>query len=197
MHPRSDSTAVFPPVGAGPESAVLNGARSELGAAAERLARDELDFVFRSLRRLGLTSAELDDAVQDVFVVALRRSGEFEGRSSRRTWLFGIAQNIARDYRRRERRAQVHEPIGEEARATAPSPFEQATSQEALRIIDEFLAGLDDDKRGVFIMAELEQIPVPEIARALSANLNTVYSRLRAARQAFTALLQQRFTEEP
>jgi RNA polymerase sigma-70 factor, ECF subfamily len=194
MHAPPDATA-----GSAPDGVVPAGESppSELAAAAEQLARDQLDFVFRSLRRLGLEPAELDDAVQDVFVVALRRNGEFEGRSSHRTWLFGIAQNVAREYRRRRLRARAHEPIGEEARATAPGPFEQATSQEALRVIDEFLLGLDADKRGVFIMAELEQIPVAEIARALSANVNTVHSRLRAARQAFTAFLQERFRDEP
>jgi RNA polymerase sigma-70 factor, ECF subfamily len=196
MTPRSDATAALPPVGAGPESALSAVGPGDLAEAAERLAREQLDFVFRSLRRLGVAAEQLDDAVQDVFVVALRREGEFEGRSSHRTWLFGIAQNVARDCRRRERRARTHEPMGDEPTASAPSPFDQVTSQEALRVIDAFLLSLDEDKRGVFIMAELEQIPVPEIARALSANVNTVYSRLRAARQAFTALLQQRFTEE-
>jgi RNA polymerase sigma-70 factor (ECF subfamily) len=180
-----------------PEQGQLAADPGELVEAAEQLARDHLDFVFRSLRRLGVLPGQLDDAVQDVFVVALRRGGEFEGRSSYRTWLFGIAQNVARDYRRRELRARSHESAYEEARAPAPSPFEQVTSQEALRIIDEFLRGLDEDKRAVFIMAELEQIPVPEIARAVSANVNTVYSRLRAARQAFTALLEERFRDEP
>jgi RNA polymerase sigma-70 factor (ECF subfamily) len=196
MTPRPDATAVLPPVGASPPGALTAAGRADMTEAAERLAREQLDFVFRSLRRLGVAPGQLDDAVQDVFVVALRRDGEFEGRSSHRTWLFGIAQNVARDCRRRERRSQTHEPMSEEPTASAPSPFDQATSQEALRVIDAFLLSLDDDKRGVFIMAELEQIPVPEIARALSANVNTVYSRLRAARQAFTALLEQRFTEE-
>jgi RNA polymerase sigma-70 factor (ECF subfamily) len=70
-------------------------------------------FVWRSLRRLGVPVDLLDDAAQDVFIVALRRAGDFRQRSSYRTWLFGIACNVAREQRKKARRIQTHDPLDE------------------------------------------------------------------------------------
>jgi len=164
---------------------------------ADELLREHLAFIFRSLRRFGVAQGLFDDAVQDVFVVALRRGVEFRGQSSYRTWLFGIAHNVAREYERKRRRALTFDVLDDAQRAAGPSPLDQVTSTEALRFVDEFLRQLSDEKRAVFIMADLEQIPVPEIARALGANLNTIYSRLRVSRQEFKTLMQQRFKDEP
>lgn len=157
----------------------------------DRLYAEHFDFVWRSLRRLGVRDEELDDAAQDVFIVLLRRRGEFKGESSHRTWLFGIASNVSHEYRRKRQRAANLTPMPDDHPENAASPLERASSAEALRLVDMFLASLDDDKRTVFILAELEQLSAPEIARALSIKLNTVYSRLRVARQAFFQLLQQ------
>jgi RNA polymerase sigma-70 factor (ECF subfamily) len=177
--------------------------RPERAAPAEKLAllgnNRELDraykehfaFVWRSLRRLGLPLDALDDAAQDVFIVALRRRAEFRGRSSYRTWLFGIAANVAREQRRKGRRAEILEPIDDGLQSSQASPLERATDAQAVRFVEAFLSTLDDAKREVFILAELEQMPAPEIADAVGAKLNTVYSRLRAAREAFAELLQQ------
>jgi RNA polymerase sigma-70 factor, ECF subfamily len=166
-------------------------AQGDLPEDFERLYSEHFEFVWRSLRRLGVEPKELDDAVQDVFIVFLRRRSEFRGQSSQRTWLFGIANNIAHEYRRRQQRAARAEPMTEAHPAHGPSPLDQASSTEALRLIDAFLASLDDNKRNVFILAELEQMSAPEIATALQVKLNTVYSRLRVAREAFFAFLQQ------
>jgi RNA polymerase sigma-70 factor, ECF subfamily len=169
----------------------------EAPADFERLYAEHFDFVWRTLRRLGVWPAGLDDAVQDVFIVMLRRQADFRGQSSYRTWLFGIASNVAREYRRKHQRAGEVAPLSDAQRATGPSPLEQASNSEALRIIDRFLATIDEDKRDVFILAELEQMSAPEIASALSIKLNTVYSRLRAARQAFTAMIHKHDSGEP
>jgi RNA polymerase sigma-70 factor (ECF subfamily) len=148
--------------------------------------------VWRTLRRFGVDASLLDDAAQDVFIVALRRQHEFRRQSSYRTWLFGIAVNVARDYRRKNRRAvAISQSLVDEPPA-GPSPLDHVTREEALQFLERFLSQLDDARRTVFIMAELEQLPVPEIARALGANLNTVYSRLRSARQAFVGTLNSR-----
>jgi RNA polymerase sigma-70 factor (ECF subfamily) len=163
----------------------------------DALYAEHFEFVWRSLRRLGVGLADLDDAAQDVFIVFLRRRAEFRGQSSYRTWLFGIASNVAHQYRRKAQRAAQTTPVTDSQRAPQPSPLEQASSTQALRVIDAFLASLDDDKRAVFILAELEQMSAPEIAEALGVKLNTVYSRLRAARQAFHALLGQHARSEP
>jgi RNA polymerase sigma-70 factor, ECF subfamily len=169
----------------------------ELPEELDRLYVEYFDFVWRTLRRLGVSLVELDDAAQDVFIVLLRRRAEFRGHSSYRTWLFGIANNVAHEYRRKHRRAALDSPISDDQRAERPSPLDLASSNEALRLIDRFLAALDDDKRAVFISAELEQMSAPEIASALGVKLNTVYSRLRSARQAFYALLEQHPLGEP
>jgi len=146
-------------------------------------------FVFRSVRRLGIADALLDDVVQDVFVVVHLRLPGFEGNSSLRTWLFGIVLRVVSGYRRTAgRHGGVHAPLGEvvdDLPDKAPSPLEAAVRGEANVFLHGFLDQLDQDKRAVFIMVELEQMSVPEAAQALGANLDTVYSRLRVARQKF------------
>jgi RNA polymerase sigma-70 factor (ECF subfamily) len=144
------------------------------------------DFVWRSVRRLGVPEASVDDAVQDVFVVVHRRLADFEGRSTVKTWLFGIAMRVAKDHRRAASRRRPTEPLRESlVDAPCGCPMENAAQNEAVRLFHELLDTLDDEKRAVFVMAELEQMSAPEIAGALDVNLNTVYSRLRAARAGF------------
>jgi RNA polymerase sigma-70 factor (ECF subfamily) len=166
----------------------------------DHLFKEHFPFVWRLLRRLGVRPEALDDATQDVFMVALRRAPEFRGQSSYQTWLFGIACNVAREQRRKGQRASAFEPVEplENAlRSGQASPLEQASQAQALRFVESFLDTLDDAKREVFILAELEQMTAPEIVQATGANLNTVYSRLRAAREAFASLIQRTFPGEP
>lgn len=148
---------------------------------------DYFHFVWRTVRRLGVAERSLDDAVQDVFVVVHRRLHEFEGRSSLKSWIFGIARRVARDHRRRASRKDRGESLPDEVLADtrAPSPLESVSRAQAVRVLHALLDKLDDDKREVFVLAEIEQMTVPAIAEALGVNVNTVYSRLRAARRAF------------
>jgi RNA polymerase sigma-70 factor (ECF subfamily) len=146
------------------------------------------DFVWRSLRRLGLDETAAEDGLQDVFLVVHRRLDDFEGRSSIKTWLFGIAIGIVRNHRRTQRRKgtdQVVEDALERIVAEGEPPDEQAERARAVRLLYTLLDALDDDKRVVFVMAELEQMRGPEIAAATGINLNTVYSRLNAAKADF------------
>ncbi len=142
------------------------------------------DFVWRSVRRLGLSEAAADDAVQDVFVVVHRRLGDFEGRSSVKTWLFGIALRVVRTQRRRAKRKPT-EALPDTLTSQRPGPQALSERRQGLLILDQILDQMDDDKREVFVMAEMEQLTAPEIASVTSTNLNTVYSRLRAARKLF------------
>lgn len=143
------------------------------------------DFVWRSARRLGVASLHVDDVVQEVFLVVHRRLAEFEGRSSLRTWLFGITRRIVRDHRRSARRKPA-EPFGAiEPADLGPAADVRMTREEEARLLHALMDELDEDKREVFVLAELEQMSGPEIADALDVNLNTVYARLRAARAAF------------
>jgi RNA polymerase sigma-70 factor (ECF subfamily) len=158
----------------------------------EAVYDENFDFVWRNMGRLGVPPAAVEDAAQDVFVIALRRLGDFEGRSSVKTWLFGIALRVAKDHRRAARRKRSHGLVAEDegdtaavADVSAESPLESAERTEAMARFYEILAELDEERRAVFILAELEQMSAPEIAEAVGLNVNTVYTRLRAARREF------------
>jgi len=154
---------------------------------------EQFAFVWRSARRLGVDPAHRDDVVQETFVVFHSRLPEFEGRSSVKTWLFGILVNVVRAHQRTFRKRHARRPPAaagpdpETVVDTSAGPHEYAARAEAARLVTQLVAGLDDDKRAVFVLAELEQMSAPDIALALGVPLNTVYSRLRLARQEFAA----------
>ncbi|GAC1394794.1 MAG: hypothetical protein NVSMB47_04420 [Polyangiales bacterium] len=145
-------------------------------------------FVWRTVRRLGVDPGAVDDVVQEVFLVVHRRLGDFEGRSTLKTWLYGIVRRVVHDHRRARARKPA-EPTGDfDAIATdAATPHDDAEKAQAVRVLHALLGELDDDKREVFVLAELEQMSAPEIAEATATNANTVYTRLRAARKEFEA----------
>jgi RNA polymerase sigma-70 factor (ECF subfamily) len=147
-----------------------------------RVMRAHLDLVLRRLRRLGVPAADLDDAAQDVFVVAARRIDDVMT-DRERAFLLGTAARVASTRRRaaRRRREDVtdlfdeHDP--EHVRADAVS------DRALLRpLLSSMLGELGEDTRAVFVLAEVEELPAPEIARELSIPLGTVGSRLRRAR---------------
>ncbi len=157
--------------------------------------REHFDFVWRSLRRLGVDERELDDAAQEVFVVVHRRLADFEQRSSLRSWLFSILLRVASQHRRTLRR-RPETALEDEPVASEGTDQEQALVQaRALRLVYAALDALDEDKRAVFVLAELEQMTAPEIAEVLGLKLNTVYSRLRAARRDFDVALKSRLSD--
>ena len=154
----------------------------------EAVYEAHFDFVWRSLRHLGVSEAGAEDAVQEVFLVVHRRLGDFEARSSVKTWLFGIARKLASRHRRtRDRRPETSEaPALETLRDRGqPGSDEALARAQALIVLDALLDELDDEKREVFVLAELEQMTMPEIGQALGLNVNTAYTRLRAARRDF------------
>jgi RNA polymerase sigma-70 factor (ECF subfamily) len=148
--------------------------------------------VWRNLRRLGVPEATAEDAAQDVFLAIHRRLADFEGRSSLRTWIFGFVLRVARDHRRRDARKGGAEPLPESLPDRSPGPLDRLEQSEGLRLLDDLLATLDDDRRAVFVMGEIEQMTAPEIAEALAVKLNTVYSRLRLARRDFEREIERR-----
>lgn len=149
------------------------------------------DFVWRSIVRLGVPSAEIDDAVQEVFVAAARRLDEFEGRATLSTWLFAIAvrvaQRLRRDAFRHDRRVEAYE------RSAPPAREDPYARSDAARLLHRLLDGLDDDRRAVYILSELEGMTAPEISEAIGVKVPTVYTRLRAARIA----MAEAMTAEP
>ncbi len=156
----------------------------------DEIYREHFAFVWRSARRLGVRDASVDDVVQEVFVIVHRRLADFEGRSSIRTWLFGITLRVARDHNRSVARKSPDGSVDPDTlRATAPGPGETMEKAEAVRLLYALLDELDDERREVFVMAELEQMSMPDIATTLGINVNTAYARLRVARQLFEAAL--------
>jgi RNA polymerase sigma-70 factor (ECF subfamily) len=159
--------------------------------------REHVDFVWRSLRRMGTPDSMLEDATQDVFLVAARRLGEFEGRSSIKTWLFGIAMRVVKTHRRsRWRHERKLEALTHAADAPASDPIAQRDAQRTLLLL---LEQLDDDRKAVYVLAELEGLTAVEIAEGLGVNVNTVYTRLRTARLALREAAERlsRDTGEP
>jgi RNA polymerase sigma-70 factor (ECF subfamily) len=156
------------------------------------LYRDYFAFVWRAVKRLGVGDAALDDVVQEVFVIVHRRLEDFEGRSSLPTWLFGIALRVARDHRRSVARKSPHGSVDPNSlRATAPGPGESMEKAEAVKLLYAILDEMDDERREVFVMAELEQLSMADIATTLGINVNTAYGRLRAARHFFECALER------
>ncbi len=152
------------------------------------------DYVYQSLRRLGVPPAGLSDAFQDVFVVVHRRLAELDGSGSVKSWLFVVALGVARNHRRSLRRKGPER--GESPRVDpdqlggrSEEPLDRAAHAERVELFYKLLETLDEDKRAVFVLAELDELSVPEIAETLSINLNTAYARLRAARQRFEQAL--------
>jgi RNA polymerase sigma-70 factor (ECF subfamily) len=148
----------------------------------EQLFRDHGPFVWRALRRFGLAESDADDLCQEVFLIAMRRLDSFEHRSSLSTWLYGISVRVALAHRRRaSTRREL--PWASPPEIPAPEgPHEEVADRQARELLDRALDELDDDKRAVFVLFELEQLPMAEVARALECPLQTAYSRLHAAR---------------
>jgi RNA polymerase sigma-70 factor (ECF subfamily) len=148
--------------------------------------------VWCAVIRLGVPEHAAEDAVQDVFLVVHRRLGEFRAESRLRTWVYGIAVRVARNYRRGLRRRDARTAAGDQpsqveriAESTDCAPDTLLARSEAARVLSRVLGELDDDSREVFVLAELEEMTAAEIATILGTNSNTVSSRLRLARRAF------------
>jgi RNA polymerase sigma-70 factor (ECF subfamily) len=153
--------------------------------AIAAIYREHFQFIWRSLRRLGVREASIEDACQDVFLVAHRKLHTFEGRASFKAWLFAIAIRVAAEHRRKDGR--LH--LDPDASPVSAHPDHTLELRRRVNLLDHILEELNDDQREVFVMAEVEQFSVPEIAQAIGQKLNTVYSRLRLARIRFERAL--------
>jgi len=170
-----------------PEPSPAGAARAQLADLYARHA----DFVVRVARQLGAPAAELEDVVHDVFLVVHRRHAEFDPqRGSLRAWLYGICRNVVfhqiRGRARAEQRLQrLPVPVA------GPGPDELLAQARAMATVQQFLEGLDEGRRLVFALIDIEGLSAPEVAQAMNLNLNTVYSRLRLARKQFETHLRR------
>ncbi|MBL8684032.1 MAG: RNA polymerase sigma factor [Myxococcales bacterium] len=149
------------------------------------------EFVWATLQRMGVRDADLQDQLQEVFVVVHRRLADFEGRSTLTTWLFGICLRVVAGYRRKLARRKEHgsEDIPEVVDESSERDPEQCASREQARVIlATLLDAMDIEKRAVLVMFEVESMSCDEISKVLSVPVGTVYSRLHAARAQFEKL---------
>lgn len=161
---------------------------SGMPMSAAELYREHRAFLWRALRHLGVPESDLDDAIQEVFVVVHRKLDTFDGSSSPRTWLFGIARMTAMGMRRKavRRREDLVETLPE----MRTDPTDQVEHGERLELARRTIAEMPEDQRLVFVLFEIEEMPMADVARALDCPLKTAYGRLYRARDTFRAALE-------
>lgn len=145
-----------------------------------------VNFVWTSARRLGVRAIELDDVVQEIFVVIHGRLATLEQPESLRSWIYSITRRTVSTYHRSRRTKQANAEVfnsdPDMQYSPPPSPLDMAEHSDDVKLLWSLLSKLDATKREVFVLAELEEMTAPEIASAIEIPLNTVYSRLRSAR---------------
>lgn len=162
----------------------------QMQGSFEAAYRGEFKPVWRFVSRLSATGP-VEDLVHDVFLTAHRRWGTYDPSRPLRPWLFGIACRVVSDHRALKRHAvevpeqegAAHEPAAEPARVT--------DRLDAQRVLDLALAQMPEEARAVFVMHELEEQAVPQIADAMGTPVPTAYTRLRAARQVFARVCEE------
>jgi len=164
-------------------------------AGFDALYDQMVGYVWNVVCRMGVRPSDAEDVVQEVFVTVYRRLGEFEGRAQLKTWVFSIAVHLVQHYFRTHVRRPGDRATGKgtEVHVLADQrengPASQVERMERYDALDRVLDELDDAKRLVFVLAELEEMTLSEIGEVVGANANTVATRLRAARQAFQKAL--------
>ena len=151
----------------------------------------EFDYVWASLRRLGVHPREVEDVAQDVFVHVHRRLDKYDPARPLRPWLFAFAARCAADWRRLARHRIELLGVEREAAATAPAADAVLEQTQDADLVLRALDHLDPERRSVFILYELDECPMKEIAASLGIPLFTGYSRLRVAREEFTAAVRR------
>lgn len=153
------------------------------------------DFVWRNARRLGVPEASADDVAQRVFMVVQRRLSDYDGRSSMQAWIFGIMVQVVSDHRRSFLRGGTrHEPSDlqrAKCAGTQPVPREQLEHEQRGRMVGRLLGELDEEKRMLLILSELEEWTMPEIAEFFGSTIDTIRSRLHAAKCDFELAYQR------
>jgi len=178
-----------------PGNALEAPSEADARAGADERVRALLDahyaFVWRILRRLGLQPDQAEDAAQQVLFVASERIADIDP-GKERSFLFGVARRVASDARRTAsaRRETTAEELPE-AVDTAPRADELVDRHRARAMLDEVLDAMDEDLRAVFVLFELEELSLTEIADMLGIPRGTVASRLRRAREEFDVIVKR------
>ena len=161
------------------------------------MVRAHLSGLWRFLRRLGLRDDEVDDALQEVIVIAATRLHDIR-RESEQSFLFGTAYRVASTSRRRQtsRREVPDEELCDVA-DPALRPDEASDRARARALLDRVLAGMPLELRAVFVLYEIEEHTMAEIAALLELPHGTVASRLRRARADFEGRVERAMARDP
>jgi RNA polymerase sigma-70 factor (ECF subfamily) len=146
-------------------------------------------FVTRTLRRLGVPSADRHDLRQEIFVVVHRKLHEYDGRASLQSWVYGICTRVASTYRRSTRIRR--EEVLEFPQHVAANQDGDLDTRRTYAHVESLIAALDEEKRTVFVLHELRGLSMNEVVRAVGCPLQTAYSRLHAARKAMKVLVRR------
>jgi RNA polymerase sigma-70 factor (ECF subfamily) len=158
----------------------------------QTIYRTYFELVWSTARRLGVPPDAMDDVVQEVFIVIHNKLDTLERPEALRSWIYGIARRTVSTYHRGQRARiplSIQAGIEREAISLEPTPLAHTETSAELQMLFNLLDELDELKREVFALVEIEELSVPQVAELLGIPLNTAYSRLRAARQAFDAAL--------
>jgi RNA polymerase sigma-70 factor (ECF subfamily) len=149
-----------------------------------------VDFVWASGVRFGVVPNEMDDLVQDIFMVIHSKLHTLENPQALRSWIYGVVRRTASNHRRTKKAYAVPATPDQwvpEHESHGPTPLEETERKAQRELLTFLLNQLDEPKREVFALVEIHELSVPEAAEALGIPLNTAYSRLRVARQCFEA----------
>lgn len=152
---------------------------------------EQSSYVCTVIRRFGVPDRDVEDVAHDTFVVVHRRLGDYDPSLPIRPWLFGIAYRVAVAHRRRSaNRAQVSDHIPD-LPDSSPSAEDRLDGEAGRRLVLQALEALEPERRAVFVLHELDGVPIPEVAAALEIVPNTAYSRLRVAREEFASAVRR------
>jgi RNA polymerase sigma-70 factor (ECF subfamily) len=141
------------------------------------------EYLWATLRRLGVRDADREDLVHEVFLKVHARLHDYDASRPMGPWLFGFAYRVAVHYHRMARhRVELPSALDDTAASTAPAD-EAIAAAETRKLLFSALGTIDLDRRAVLVMHDIDEVPTHEIARVLDIPLNTVYSRLRVARK--------------
>lgn len=166
--------------------------RADPRPSIDELYRDHVEFAWRTARYLGVSAADAQDVVQEVFIVVHRRLADYEVGSSPRAWIAGITRRVVMHHHRSRVRTQRREAALDPPAKSHETPDDTVSRREAEAFLTAFLDKLPQKKREAFVLGELEGLSVPEIVEITGANPNTIQSRLRSAREAFQASVDRR-----
>ena len=149
----------------------------------------ELDYVYRTLRRLGTAASEVDDLAQEVFLALRRCWNDYDPERPLRPFLFGISFRIASAYERKRRREVAFGVV--EVGDAGPGPDDALQSKQARALVLAALERIPLPRRAVLVMHDIDDVPVSQVASVLDIPLFTVYSRLRKARRELEAAIRR------